>query len=163
MISLCWRTSESGAIHNRYRTCCTNNHVLSFTCTTLHKLAQDFLCTVAAGCLETRQDGKEHCSSYSPIKGTTRTSTHFAFVSERAFFNGTNCMILGSCTVGNVARACSSLKLWANYFHLQGKMSSLCLQKWRQKSNSWLTFSEDICARLRRRTRPCPQGHFAWM
>lgn len=79
----------------------------------LHKLAQDFLCTMAAGCLETRRDGKEHCGSYLPIKGTTRTRALFAFVSDRDFVSATNCMALGSCS----------------YFHLQGKASSLCYQK----------------------------------
>lgn len=89
----------------------------------LHKLAQDFPCAVAAGCLETRQEGKEHCGSYLPIKGTTRASTHFAFVTDWAFFNGTNC------TDENLPLPCFTLKLWANYFHLRGNMSSLCTQK----------------------------------
>lgn len=113
----------------------------------LRKLDPDFLCTVAAGCLETRRGGKEHCGSYLPIKGTTRTSAHFAFVSNRAFFNGTNCMILGSWTVGNSAPPCSPLKLWANYFHLQGNLSSLCLQ----------TISNNISACFWRWTQPCLQ------
>lgn len=106
----------------------------------LQKLAQDFLCSAPAGCLETRQ-GKEHCGSYLPIKGTTRTSVHFAFVSDRACFNGTNCMILRSCAVGNLAPPRSTLQLWANYFHWQGNISSLCLENWRKKKTLGKLFS----------------------